>query len=534
MNIFFNETEKKLAEIWQQLLSVYPNMNSNFFASGGNSLLLIRLTICISEQIGMSVDVSGLLKNPVFSDMVMYVDSKKNEQLYKYNPKYRYEGYPVPLSFSQKNIWDGVKLSGFSANYNMPFCFHILSNLDLYKFKEIVLKMIKRHRIFSCNISIDEMGEPLIQSDIHDVTLQFSDLSMLSDDVKELRLIELEKVEFNKAINILNCPLAKIILVKISDEEYYFYLIIHHVIFDGVSCNLFLEELMNLYEYERLTQLNVDYLDYICWENSKEYRESLNQGVAYWEQKLRDYTPLKLPLLDESSSDRISNFISKQISIEDLQGLNELAKNNDTTLFVVFSLALQMVLERVKTSGEIIFGAYTSQRIHSEFIHSLGNFINPVILKCDFDINRSLSEGLIENHKNTVQDFSWQHVPFELIIKNMQVGKTSDRNPFFNISLVFNENVLKQEYQQGSLKIKLESKSKHGIDFDFDTDIEFVVYSNESGLFVGAAYINSKVGDELIHTILDSLSYLLSMFSTVNSDIALSEIPICDVKLLSN
>lgn len=530
MNDFINETEQTLAEIWRQLLSIYPTGSSNFFASGGNSLLLIRLSIFIHEQMETEVDVSGLLQNPVFSDMVIYINSKKNELASQYNPKYRYDGNPIPLSYAQKDIWNQSVLSGFSGNYNMPFPFHIFGDLALPEFNLAVSKLMERHRIFSSNISLSEMGEPLIQSGIHHIPLQFHDLSILPDIDKELRLSELEENEFNRVINILNSPLSYIMLVKISEKEYYFYLTIHHMIFDGVSCDIFLNELMSIYENKRLNKINVDFFDYACWENSREYHEGLNQGLTYWVQRLNDYKPLELPFLNADSSDRTSGFISQQVPIKHLQALNTFARSHNTTLFVVFSLALQMALGRARTGGDIIFGAYTSHRLYSDFANALGDFINPVVLKCDFNINQSLSDVLSETHQQITQDFSWQHVPFESIVNEMNVKRKSDSHPFFNVSLVFNENILKQEYLPGALRIKLESKMEHNTVFAFDTDIEFIVHSNQSGLFIGTVYIKNKVGDGLIKFILDTLSSLLSIFPDIDPTKALSSVSLHDEK----
>lgn len=531
MNTFLNDTEQKLAQIWRQLLSINPVRSSNFFASGGNSLLLIRLSVCIHEQMEVDVDVSGLLKNPLFLDMAGYITSRKNEVSAKYNPRYRYTGNPIPLSFAQKDIWNQAILSEFSANYNMPFSFHVSGDLDLHKFNLAVATLIARQRIFSSNISLDAMGEPQIQAGVHDITMQFHDLSALPDASKIWHLAELERREFHRIINILNHPLTYLNLVKISEEEYYLYLTIHHMIFDGVSCDLFLNELIAIYEDRRLTRLNVDFFDYACWENSAEYQAGLNQGLEYWTQRLRDYTPLELPFLHPDASDRATGVISQQLSVKHLQALNSFAQSHNTTLFVVFSLALQITLDRVKNNGEIIFGSYTSHRIYAEFANALGNFINPVILRCDFDGNQSLSDALFNNHQQVTQDFSWQHVPFESIVNKMNMVRKTDSHPFFNISLVFNENVLKQEYLQSSaLKIKLESKTEHNIVFAFDTDIEFMVHSNQNGLFIGAVYMKNKVGDELIHSILDTLSSLLSVLPEINPTLALSSIPIHDRK----
>lgn len=209
-------------------------------------------------------------------------------------------------------------------------------------------------------------------------------------------------------------------------------------------------------------------------------------------------------------------FMSEQLTIRPLQALRALAQRHDTTLFVVFTLALQMVLSRHKKSGDVAFGAYTAQRVYADFTQTLGNFINPTIVTSHWHEDETFAQALAVHHQQISQDFAWQHIPYEYVMSILAPDLGDTSMPLFNVSLVFNDHVVQKEHRQEALHVKLESHAEHSIDFAFDTDIEFMAHTNAEGLFIAAAYRKHKVGGAFIQMVLNELLVVLSRFPNIS------------------
>ncbi|XDZ52766.1 condensation domain-containing protein [Neisseriaceae bacterium CLB008] len=524
MKTSISTNEVALANIWQQLLGQQPNPDSHFFAMGGNSLLLIRLSIGLSERVGFSVDVSGLLQNPKFSDMIKHIEQKAGAKSPQYDDSHCFNGLSVPLSFAQRAVWQAIQNGAGSMNHNMPFSLHILNQLNLDRFKTAMAHLMMRHQIFRAQVEMNAQSQPMMTLNGEPLTLNILDLSGSLKADKAKCLTDLEYDLFNTPIQVFNAPLAILQLVKLSEDEYYFYFNIHHIVFDGVSCELFIKELMDLYSGKSLPALSVDYFDYIQWESSPSYRDALQPGLSYWQQKLAGYKPLILPFSDHQSQDESGELMVRQLSVRHVQALRILAQTHRTTLFGIFTLALQIMLERHKVAGDTVFGAYTAQRVYSEFAQTLGNFINPMMVLKSWQNDQSFAQALATHQEKMAQDFAWQHIPHETIMDALAANTGLETGSALSVSLVFNEQVLQKEHRQGDLHLKLESCADHKIDFAFSTDIEFMVHTDAEGLVVSAAYKLNKVGTPFMQMLLDELLALLIRFSDIDPTIVMAQV----------
>ena len=526
-----NAVESQLAPLWGELLGKRPEKrDDNFFSLGGDSLLLIRLLSKIQTKFKVTVSLPELLTHMKIHEQAEIIKNKmldlKLDSATQFVPKNRSAGSLAPLSISQKGLWFQIELdtSHSTFRYNIPLCFRALGQLDTERFEHAVSQMINRHDILRSGIVCDN-GEVFIKPDCNSIPLRFSDFSHLASDIKKQKLIDLDNIEFERSIDLQENPLVYLHLIKLSSEEHYFYMTIHHIIFDGSSCDVFIRELMKVYNDTPLTALEVDYFDFAKWVNSSAYKESLKPGLDYWQDRMDAIEPLALPYLAPNSDDTTNGSMFRQLSDEKVQRLKKLAKHHNTTLFTVFSVVLQMVLARFRTDGDVVFGTYVSNRTYSEFENTIGYFVNAVPLRFDFDIDSSITETIIKSHKQITQDFSWQHIPFEAVVERCNPAREVGQHPFFDVALIFNDNVLDREYKEGDLCIRLDAGAARGMR-SHRTDIEFWIYPVDDYLLFEVNYAKNKVGDSLMLAMLDAFQYLLTTISSLEETLPLRSIPL--------
>src|SRR5260221_2178558 len=124
-----NETEAKLAAIWQDLLGLEcVGINDNFFEIGGHSLLAMRVISVIRRELNVELSIRNLFVYPSIIDLGAYLD-KQNKGLLL--PAIIAEARPeyIPLSFSQERLWFIDRLEG-SVKYNVPSVLRLKGNLN--------------------------------------------------------------------------------------------------------------------------------------------------------------------------------------------------------------------------------------------------------------------------------------------------------------------------------------------------------------------------------------------------------------------
>lgn len=526
MSIFYTETEKKLSSLWQELNVANKDRSDNFFASGGDSLLLIRLSMLIKEKLNIDVGISELIQCPVLADMAEYIDSQGPSSIPECHKYEIVKNTVIPLSSSQRGIWFQSQLDAVNDNkdFNIPLVFQMRGEVDIDLFKSTLDKITARHQILNATFD-GESGLPEIRLNGKGISFNYIDMGDLPAVEQEDTLKEIQLEESARNININSGPLIYLTVVKQSNDNYYLFITSHHLVFDGISYDIFLRELAGIYADQAPEVLKIDYIDFTLWENGPEYKAYVETGLKYWQEKLENFTPIELPMktIDSLSNDKkVSLFC--QISSAQINQLNLLAKQNNTTLYVVFSLALQVVLNQLKVGGDIAFGTYVSNRVLPEFNKIIGNFVNPLLLKFNFNGNHSISEALKRTHDEITQDFIWQNIPFESIVRKINPERRLGEHSLFELTFIYNEDVFHEEYSNEYFTIKAYDKGFAGLETN-RTDIELWVRPYASGLQCELNIVLNKVNSRFAKVLLDGFENTLLSFIQRPASTLLNDLP---------
>lgn len=526
MSIFYTETEEKLSDLWKELNVVNQNRNNNFFASGGDSLLLIRLSMLIKEKLDIDVGISELLQSPVLADMATYIDSQKQSVIPECRKRSLENGLVVPLSSSQRGIWFQSQLdtSQDSKDFIIPLVFHIHGVVDPERFEYAINEITRRHQILNVTFSADD-SEPVINLHGSGISFNYSDIQQLPTGEQQNKLKEIQETETARHLDISRGPLVYISLVKAAVDTCYLFITSHHMLFDGVSYDIFLNELVEFYAGKAPAELNIDYIDFALWENSEAYQNYLDAGLEYWQTRLANFTPMELPAKNGGMVFEEKNTsLFCQLSTERVKQLHTLAQQHSTTLYAVFSLALQVALNELKTGGDVAFGTYVSNRVLPEFNKVIGNFVNPLLLRFDFDGSQSISAALIRTHNEITKDLSWQNVPFESIVHRVNPERRAGEHAFFELTFVYNDAVLHPQYMNEHFTVKPWDNNFSGLDTN-RTDIELWVRPDANGLQCELNINRDKINSRLARVLLDGFENTLINFVLHPASTPLRDLP---------
>jgi polyketide synthase PksJ len=439
-----SSNEKKLAEIWSEILSIERlGINDNFFELGGDSLKVTQLLSRIRSTIGIEMEYSDIFEYPTIKKLAMNIESAKNKNCKSDKIEVIFdENKKMPLSFAQKRIWFLDCLNGKSQQYNLHTALSFKGELNIEAMENSFRSIIGRHRILQASF-VEENGQPLqVIHTNQEFNLDFIDLSGFNENERKNMAMELASEEAGQCFNLQNPPLLRGKLVKINSDEHMLILVAHHIVFDGWSFEILLRELSKYYEAflnnveKNLPELDIQYMDFANWQKEKVQKGILQNQLNYWKKKLGGkLTALDLPTDKQRPAVQTYNgkrFIS-WIPGDLVRELKNHARKENATLFMVLLAAFKVLLYKYTGQTDILVGSPIANRNIKDIEKLIGFFTNNIVLRTSFEEGVSFSELLREVKKTTIEGYSNQDVPFEKIVEELHVERDMSRNPLFQI-----------------------------------------------------------------------------------------------------
>ena len=277
-----NETERLLA-IWGQVLGV-PDLSArqDFFSAGGTSLKAAELSMMILKAWGVDISPVTFYEKRTVRDMASLIASA-GKGGYTPIPVVR-NGPSYPQSAAQRRIYYTWELDKDGVAYHIPAAFRIQGDLNVPLLEACIRQLVKRHE--SLRSTFQAKGQ---------LSFQVGDQVDLVMEQEECRADELEQ-KLKEAIlpfDLNKAPLFRFKLWKVKNFGYVLLFDVHHIIADGISVALYLEDLMKLYSGEETRRTSLEYKDFVYWEIGQRQQTEPVQR-AYWLQRLQG----DLPVLD--------------------------------------------------------------------------------------------------------------------------------------------------------------------------------------------------------------------------------------------
>src|SRR5882724_1582665 len=201
---------------------------------------------------------------------------------------------PVELSFGQQRLWFLAQFESGSSAYNVPMAWRITGAVDLSALQRSLDQLIARHEALRTTFPADEGHPRQVISKAQPVSLESFDLRTVEDSKRESKLVRQIRDVTQRPFDLATGPVMRATLFQIEDKEHVFVLVLHHIVCDGPSIAILLEELALFYEgFARgraihLPEPRVQYADFSVWQREALVQEVRDAQLAYWKEQLRD------------------------------------------------------------------------------------------------------------------------------------------------------------------------------------------------------------------------------------------------------
>ena len=427
------ETEKKLFNIVSELAQNTDfGINTDFFTIGLDSLNIIQISSKIIEEFNIEVAPSQLYKLLNIEKLAKFLDNNDSKKYSIKHTENRSEYYE--LSSAQKRIYYASQSSTNKLVYNI--CGGLLFNtiLDKSKTEEIFNRLIIEHSSFrTCFKIIDGTPKQYIL-----------DTASINIDVINTTNEEVQNIinTFPKEFNLEIAPLLRVKLYYINNEQTLLLIDSHHIVLDGTSLQILINEFCNMYNDELIQTSKIDYKDYCIWEsnfnNSNEYKK-LEEN---WKKEFNNLEipvinmPYDFPISQKRSND--GNILHSTISSETFKQIELLSKKYNVTPYVFCLTAFYVFLYRYTGQNNIIVGSPISGRFSKDLENIIGMFVNNIPLNLEIHSNNTFEELLKQVQEKVLFAMQNQPYPYNDLMKLLKINSNSN---LFDIMFTYqNEN----------------------------------------------------------------------------------------------
>lgn len=511
-----NELDKHLLEIYEKFLHINNvSMSDSFFDLGGDSLTAINISETISKELNVEVTVKDILDKNIIMNLSDYISGLSNtdKSSFKILPAEEAEFYP--LSSAQKRIYYASKMIGDeNIVYNVPGAILVNSILDKEKVEKCFKEIIKKQSSFRTSFLM--VNDSIMQKISKSVNFKINIFENKSTEINNLINT------FPKAFNLENAPLLRVELHYLDNGKTLLLLESHHIIMDGSSLEILINEFCKLYNDENIDNLDIEYKDFSVWENKFLESDMVKDAENYWLDKFKnsEIPAINLPYDFSVPSSRSykGNTISKQISEKDFDKYIVSAKKFGVSPYMFFLSSLFVLLYKYTGQEEIIVGSPITGRNNNQLQDIIGMFVNNIAVDGKIDSSKKFSEFLNAIKQQVLSDLEYQNYPYNSLVKKLDIPNDSSNNPLFDVMFAY-QNANSNKLTLGDESVEI-IKSASGISkFNLSIEIE------PDTRVVNLEYRTDLFKEDTINRLFEHFINTLNMVSE-DSDILIKDISI--------
>ncbi|MFG3711962.1 amino acid adenylation domain-containing protein [Micromonospora sp. NPDC047730] len=349
------------------------------------------------------------------------------------------------LSFGQERIWFTEQLTPGTAAYVVHSTTRLRGPLDVDLLRAALDATAGRHDSLRMRFVENADGEPVVH-----VLPQVRVPVTVTAAPSEAAARALVAASVATPFDLGHAPLLRALVVRLGDEEHLVHLAMHHIVSDGWSLDLLLGELAATYAALRDGGVPppapaVDYVDYAAWQRDRLDGPATGDGFAYWTRALAGVPALELPTDRPRPAVQSYAGATYRFALDaDLtDGLRRLSRANRATLYMTLLTGLQAALFRYSGQRDFAVGTPVAGRVVPELENLVGLFVNTLALRADLSpvaatadapaAEPSFAALLRRTRTTVVRALAHQEIPFERLVKELNVARDVSRSPVFQV-----------------------------------------------------------------------------------------------------
>ena len=488
-------TEIALASIWAEVLKLEQvSAHDNFFDLGGHSLLATQLMSKLRGAFAVELPLRTLFEASSVELLAQCVDQARQEQSSLHAPAIVpvARGGQLPLSFAQQRLWFLDQFESGSSFYNIPAAVRLNGRLDVAAMRSTLNDIVRRHEALRTSFaSID--GAPVQHiAPALELALPLTDLSELPVAEREAKALWLAQDEAQTPFDLATGPLLRAALIRLAAQEHIIVLTLHHIVSDGWSLGVLVQEIAALYGAHAqglpspLPELAIQYADFAHWQREWLSGDVLERQLGYWRRQLAQ-APTLLSLPTDRARPAQQSYrgatLAFTVPAAVTAGLHALGRQTGSTLFMTLAAAFNVLLSRYAGQSDICIGTPIANRNRGELEPLIGFFVNTLVLRAQVDGDAPFTSLLRQLRTTTLDAYAHQDLPFEQLVDAVKPERHTSHAPLFQVLLML-DNTPMQALQLPELSLQPVAAGTTTAKYDLTLN----VVEGDGGLFAAFEY----------------------------------------------
>lgn len=334
-----------------------------------------------------------------------------------------------PLSLAQQRLWTLYRQQPEATAYNVVKGYRFGGEgqppVDLPLLERCFNAVVQRHESLRTVFRAENGGEvmqivlPSLHVTLHTVDGRHSGLDLAQQwaDREACTPFDLERG-----------PLLRLRAVQIDEQSFAVLMSMHHIIFDGWSSGVFIDDMTAFYQSfvtggaSSLAPLPIQYGDYATWQRQQVSGEAGQAALRFWREHLADAKPLALPVdrprppVATSGGGSVQFAFTQELS----DALNALGRREGVTMFMLFLAAYYVLLARISGSDDVLVGTLMAGRQRKETERLIGYLVNTLVLRGDLSGNPTFRALLMRVRESSLAAHAHQEFPYERLAAELR------------------------------------------------------------------------------------------------------------------
>lgn len=485
-----NESEQQIADIWCQVLKLpHISVKANFFESGGHSLLATQVVSRIRKAFNVELSVRALFEAPTIEKLVRYISTAASTSVADAPPLIALDPpNRDTLSFAQYRLWFVDQLNQGSSEYNLPSALKIKGALDIAVLDRVFGEIATRHEVLRTNFGECDGVPRLLVHEPQPWRSELIDLSHLDPTAQQQQVTHWVDEDAARIYSLQDDALFTTRILKLDEDTHILLLNMHHIVSDGWSLGVLVQEIQALYpafaagQGSPLPPLPIQYSDFAVWQRNWLQGEVLESLRRYWQDALRGAPDvLRLPTDKPRPKHQTFNGAHYQVTLgESLSArLARFCEQNDFTPFMVLMGAYQLMLSRYAGQQDICVGIPIAGRNRAELEGLIGFFINGLVIRTRLEDNPSVMDYLNQVKEVSLGAYAHQDMPADLLLDAIKMERTADTSPGAQVGFAL-QNVAQESLQAEMAGLSIETVPREHKTAKYE--LSLILQEGEAGL----------------------------------------------------
>ncbi|WP_157494261.1 condensation domain-containing protein, partial [Fulvivirga imtechensis] len=433
---------------------------------------------------------------------------------------------PVPeqeyydVSHGQKRIWLLYQMEEEQIAYNMPHAFSLSGPVNGQVLHSSLNILVDRHESLRTTFKLVD-GE--VKQYIHgSVEFDLEEYDWRGEEDRDTRVRALIESEATRVFDLEHGPLIIGRLVQLEDDHYVFTLTLHHIISDGWSNELLINELITIYsavgqgDPVPLQPLRIHYKDYALWQHEQLHGENYEKHEQYWHDQFSGEIPvLELPAdrvrppVQTHRGASCGTFLDSEIT----RGLRQMSEKTGSSMFMCLLASVKAFLYRYTGQRDMIIGTPVAGRVHPSLDAQVGFYVNTLAIRTQFEGSIGFEDLLYKVKENVLSAFEHQVYPFDKLVDSLSLNRDMSRSPLFDVMVIL-QNAHSGQQSRTMEDVVVEELIPESESSKFDITFNYNEIKDGEELYLSLVYNPDLFNASRIERMLEHYKAMLTVLSS--------------------